>query len=68
MEVLLMGRVGCEPKIESRFFPVGFCRFSRPKIDFLKPVFRLPRKPKPKNRVGLSVGFVLQPCLLTPQH
>ena len=35
---------GCEPKTESRFFRSVFLVFSRPKTDFLKSVFRLPKK------------------------
>ena len=37
-------RVGFEPKTESRFFRSVFLGFSRPKTDFLKSFFRLPKK------------------------
>ena len=53
---------GCEPKTESQFFRSFFSVFLQPKTDFLKKsVFRLPKKTKPKNRLGFFGRFFYVP-------
>ena len=61
---------GCEPKTESRFFRSVFLGFSRPKTDFLKSVFRLPKKTKKQNRLGFfrSGFFSLSRTPITPTY
>ena len=57
------GHQGCEPKTESRFFRSVFLGFSRPKTDFLRSVFRLPKKNETEKPTRFC-SVVFFPCTL----